>query len=337
VIIELVNLENLFTNLLPRLTATTVKSLIEGNRASLAKAITLAESQKNDDLIAFKKLLTEVLPYTGKSIRLGITGAPGVGKSTFIESFGGFLTSLGKRVAVLSIDPSSPISGGSILGDKTRMEKLSKEPLAFIRPSASRSFPGGVAHATRESILLCEAAGFEIVIVETVGVGQSEFSVKDMCDCFLLLMLAGAGDEMQGIKKGIMEMADIVTITKADGDNVKRAQNARAEFQHALHLIRPDENGWSPKVLACSAIDITGIKETWDLVSEFISHQKSTGQFERIRQAQQITWLNEQLNTELRKKLVQQNQFGEKWNKAITQIQSSRWTVFEAVRYLITS
>jgi LAO/AO transport system kinase len=312
-------------------------SLIEGNRASLAKAITLAESQKNDDLIGFQKLLAEVLPHAGKSIRIGITGAPGVGKSTFIESFGGFLTSLGKRVAVLSIDPSSPISGGSILGDKTRMEKLSKDPLAFIRPSASRSFPGGVAHATRESILLCEAAGFEIIIVETVGVGQSEFSVKDMCDCFLLLMLAGAGDELQGIKKGIMEMADIVAITKADGDNVKRAQNARAEFQHALHLIRPDEDGWSPKVVACSAIDNAGIKETWNLISEFISHQKSTGKFERTRQSQQTIWLNEQLNAELRKKLIQQNQFGDKWNKAVAQIQSSQWTVFEAVNFLTTA
>jgi LAO/AO transport system kinase len=311
--------------------------LIEDNRASLAKAITLAESQKNDDRIAFQQLLAELLPNTGRSIRLGITGAPGVGKSTFIESLGGFLTSLGKRVAVLSIDPSSPISSGSILGDKTRMEKLSKDPLAFIRPSASRSFPGGVSHATRESILLCEAAGFEIVIIETVGVGQSEFSVKDMCDCFLLLLLAGAGDELQGIKKGIMEMADIVAITKADGDNVKRAQNARAEFQHALHLIRPDEDGWSPKVVACSAIDNTGIEETWDLVSTFISHQKSTGKFERTRQSQQIIWLNEQLNAELRKKLVQQNQFGEKWNKAVAQIQSSQWTIFEAVNFLTTA
>jgi LAO/AO transport system kinase len=336
VIIELVNLENLFTNLLPNLAATLATSLIEGNRASLAKAITLAESQKNDDLIAFQKLLAEVLAYTGKSIRLGITGAPGVGKSTFIESFGGFLTSLGKRVAVLSIDPSSPISGGSILGDKTRMEKLSKDPLAFIRPSASRSFPGGVAHATRESILLCEAAGFEVIIVETVGVGQSEFSVKDMCDCFLLLMLAGAGDELQGIKKGIMEMADIVAITKADGDNMKRAQNARAEFQHALHLIRPAEDGWSPKIVACSAIDNTGIQETWNLVSEFISHQISTRKFERTRQSQQTIWLNEQLNAELRKKLIRQNQFGEKWNLAVAKIQSSQWTVFEAVNFLTT-
>ena len=311
-------------------------SLIEGNRTALAKAITMAESQKLEDHMSFRWLLNQVLPHTGKSIRLGITGAPGVGKSTFIESLGEFLTEQGKRVAVLSIDPSSPLTKGSILGDKTRMEKLSKNPMAFIRPSASRNLPGGVAHATRESILLCEAAGFEIVIIETVGVGQSEFSVKDMCDCFLLLMLAGAGDELQGIKKGIMEMADIITITKADGDNIKQAQLAQSEYQHALHLIRAANGDWSPKVVATSAVENTGIKEIWNLITEFVSHQKSTGAFPRTRQVQQTIWLNEQLNIELRKKIIQQNQFGEKWNKAVAQIQSNQWTVFEAVGFLTT-
>jgi LAO/AO transport system kinase len=318
------------------LSAPLTTSLIEGNRTTLAKAITLAESQKLEDLLYFRGLLNEVLPHTGKSIRLGITGAPGVGKSTFIDSFGGFLTELGKRVAVLSVDPSSPFTKGSILGDKTRMEKLSKNPLAFIRPSASRNFPGGVAHATRESILLCEAAGFDIVIIETVGVGQSEFSVKDMCDCFLLLMLAGAGDELQGIKKGIMEMADIITITKADGDNIKQAQLAQSEYQHALHLIRAAKGDWSPKVVASSAVENTGINEIWNLITEFVNHQKSTGAFARTRQVQQTIWLNEQLNVELRKKLIQQNQFGEKWDKAVSQIQSNQWTVFDAVFFLTT-
>ena len=313
---------------------TLANQLLEGNRTALAKAITLAESQKAEDQHTFQQLLTTLLPRASKSIRLGITGAPGVGKSTFIEAFGGFLTSQGKRVAVLSIDPSSPVSGGSILGDKTRMEKLSKDPLAFIRPSASRSFPGGVAHATRESILLCEAAGYEIIVIETVGVGQSEFSVKDMCDCFLLLMLAGAGDELQGIKKGIMEMADVVAITKADGNNVKAAQVARVEFQHALHLIRTKEDGWSPKVVACSAAENTGINETWTLISEFFSHKKKNGQFEQARHNQQAVWLNEQLNAELRRKLVQQNQFGEKWNDALRHVQQNQWTIFEAVKYL---
>lgn len=311
--------------------------LLAGNRTALAKAITLAESQRQQDQATFQELLREVLPSTGGSIRIGITGAPGVGKSTFIESFGMHLTSLGKRVAVLSIDPTSPISGGSILGDKTRMEKLSKDPMAFIRPSASRSFLGGVASATREAILLCEAAGFEIVIVETVGVGQSEFSVKDMCDCFLLLMLAGAGDELQGIKKGIMEMADIVAITKADGTNQKPAEIARAEFQQALHLLQSGGAGWSAKVVACSALQNTGIDETWRLMLTFIEQQKSNHQFEQKRKAQQAIWLNEQLNTALRKNLAQQNRFGENWNKAVEHVQSGRWTIFEAVNFLITA
>jgi LAO/AO transport system kinase len=316
---------------------TLTTQLIQGNRTVLAKAITLAESQKPEDQHTFQQLLTTLLPSASKSIRLGITGAPGVGKSTFIEAFGVFLTSQGKRVAVLSIDPSSPISGGSILGDKTRMEKLSKDPLAFIRPSASRSFPGGVAHATRESILLCEAAGYEIIIIETVGVGQSEFSVKDMCDCFLLLMLAGAGDELQGIKKGIMEMADIVAITKADGNNVKQAQNARAEFQHALHLMRPVESGWSPTVLACSAVENTGITEIWNSISAFIHHQKKTEQFDQNRKKQQVVWLNEQLNIYLRRKLAQQHVFDERWIKAIDQLSKNQWTVFDAVNFLTTT
>jgi LAO/AO transport system kinase len=311
-------------------------SLLEGNRAALAKAITLAESEKREDQYTFQQLLAEVLPGTGKSIRLGITGAPGVGKSTFIETFGGYLTAQGKRVAVLSIDPSSPVTKGSILGDKTRMEKLSKDPLAFIRPSASRSVQGGVAHATREAILLCEAAGFDIVLVETVGVGQSEFSVKDMCDCFLLLMLAGAGDELQGIKKGIMEMADIIAITKADGTNQKQAQLARAEYQHALHLVRSEESGWSPKVITCSALENAGIAETWTEITSFIEHQKKSSRFEANRERQQGNWLNEQLNATLRQQLTQQNLFGKKWELALKHVQKNEWTVFQAVHSIMT-
>lgn len=309
-------------------------SLIEGNRSALAKAITLAESQKHDDQQAFQELLKEVIPNTGRSIRLGITGAPGVGKSTFIESFGGLLTNQGKRVAVLSIDPSSPLTKGSILGDKTRMENLSKNPLAYIRPSASLNFFGGVAHATRESILLCEAAGFDVVIIETIGVGQSEFSVKDMCDCFLLLMLAGAGDELQGIKKGIMEMADIIAITKADGNNKKQAELARAEYQHALHLVRSHED-WSPKVVTSSALENIGIAETWTEITQFIELQKKTNQFEIVRKQQQAIWLNDQLNKTLRQQLFNQNLFGEQWKQALEYVELNRWTVFQAVNYIM--
>lgn len=311
------------------------QSLLEGNRSALARAITLAESEKPEDQRTFQGLLKEVLPHTGGSTRLAITGAPGVGKSTFIEAFGGFLTTQGKRVAVLSIDPSSPVTKGSILGDKTRMEKLSKDPQAFIRPSASRSVHGGVAYATRESILLCEAAGFDIVLIETVGVGQSEFSVKDMCDCFLLLMLSGAGDELQGIKKGIMEMADVIAITKTDGTNQRQAELARAEYQHALHLVRSEDSGWSTKVLTCSAVNQTGISEIWDTVSLFLKHQKKSNQFEANRAQQKSKWFNEQLNATLRQQLTQQTRFGKKFIEALAHVNENRWTVFEAVGYVI--
>ena len=315
--------------------ASLATQLMEGKRTALAKAITLAESLKQDDQQSSWLLLQEVLPHTGKSIRVGVTGAPGVGKSTFIESFGEFLATQGKRVAVLSIDPSSPLTKGSILGDKTRMEKLSKNPMAFIRPSASNSFIGGVAHATRESILFCEAAGFDVIIIETVGVGQSEFSVKDICDCFLLLMLAGAGDELQGIKKGIMEMADVIAITKADGENRKHAQLAQAEYQHALHLVRSNE-GWPPQVVPCSALEHIGITDMWTEITQFVEHQKKTNQFEAVRRQQQAIWLNEQLNHRLRQQLINQNFFGERWNNALEKVQHNQWTVDQAVAYIMT-
>jgi LAO/AO transport system kinase len=311
-----------------------ISKLREGDRNALAKSITLAESQKPEDQEMIHGILKEILPATGRSIRVGITGPPGVGKSTFIEGLGCELTEQGKTIAVLTIDPSSPITKGSILGDKTRMEKLSKDPKAFIRPSASRSFPGGVAHATREAILLCEAAGYEIIIVETVGVGQSEVLVKDMTDCFLLLMQAGAGDELQGIKKGIMEMADLVAITKADGENLKLAQHACAEYQHALHIIRPDDKGWSPKVITCSALQKQGLDECWDLILKFIGHSRSTGLFESTRNKQKIAWLNDQLNLNWRQRLTQSHSFGEKWNEAVGKMERNEWTVYEAEAYL---
>jgi LAO/AO transport system kinase len=242
-----------------------VKQLLLGNRVALGRAITLIESKKLSDQKLADKLLEKILPHTGNSLRIGITGAPGVGKSTFIETFGKQLTSLGKKVAVLAVDPSSAKTKGSILGDRTRMEELSKDERAFIRPTSSGNFLGGVADKTRETILLCETAGYEIIIVETVGVGQSETAVRNMVDFFLLLQLAGAGDELQGIKKGIMEMADAIVITKADGENEKKAKQAQIEFQHALHLFQPT-SFWNPKVLTSSAIEKKGIDEVWKVI-----------------------------------------------------------------------
>jgi LAO/AO transport system kinase len=247
------------------------KGIISGDRVILAKAISLAESSLTEDQQQTAELLAH-LTHKNTAIRIGITGVPGVGKSTFIEAFGKYVTSLNKKIAVLTIDPSSQLTKGSILGDKTRMDELSKNPLAFIRPSASGNTLGGTTGRTRECILLCEAAGYEVIVVETVGVGQSETGVKNLVDFFLLLMLAGAGDELQGIKKGIMEMADALVITKADGDNVKRAKEAQADYQHALHLFSDAASGWKPKVLTSSALENKGIKEVWDTILNFKDH-----------------------------------------------------------------
>lgn len=268
------------------------KGILAGDRIILAKAITLIESDLPDDQALSLKLMDELLPFTGNALRIGITGAPGAGKSTFIEAFGNHLTHEGKKIAVLTVDPSSQATKGSILGDKTRMEELSKNPQAFIRPTASSSVLGGVAGRTREAMLLCEAAGFRIIIIETVGVGQSEIAVKNMVDFFLLLMLAGAGDELQGIKKGIMEMADAVVVTKADGDNLKHATEAQAAYQHALHL-RPDNPVWRPQVLTCSAIHKTGIAEIWEMIMSFKEKTSVAGVFQDTRYKQNISWFNE--------------------------------------------
>jgi LAO/AO transport system kinase len=312
----------------------TISKLRNGDRNTLARLITLAESSRLEHQQTIHEVLAKILPFTGGSVRLGITGAPGVGKSTFIEGFGTYLTSNNHKVAVLSVDPSSPVSKGSILGDKTRMEKLSKDPSAFIRPTASQSFQGGVAHATRESILLCEAAGFDVVIVETVGVGQSEFSVKDMTDCFVLLMLAGAGDELQGIKKGIMEMADLILITKADGDNLKKAGQAQAEFQHALNLIMKGGN-WIPTVIATSALEETGLVESWNLIQKFIEGMKADGSFQSVRKKQLITWMNDHLTAQLKKQILDQDAYGLKWIAATERVEKNEWTIFKAVDYLL--
>ena len=283
------------------------EGIVGGDRIVLSRAITLVESNRSHDRTNAEKLVEKILPQTGNSIRIGITGAPGVGKSTFIEAFGKYITSLGTKLAVLTIDPSSQKTKGSILADKTRMDELSKDPLAFIRPSAAGNAQGGVASATRESILLCEAAGYEVIVVETVGVGQSEVAVRGMVDFFLLLMLAGAGDELQGIKKGIMEMADGIVITKADGDNINKAKQAQANFQHALHLFQPPESGWLPRVLTASALAKSGIKEVWQMIELFRVHATHNGFFETQRRRQQIEWFHAALDALVKEKILNQS------------------------------
>ncbi len=277
-----------------------VEGILAGNRTILSQAITLVESALPEHHSIAQQVIEQCLPHTGKSIRIGITGVPGVGKSTFIESLGVQITGQGHKLAVLAIDPSSERSKGSILGDKTRMEQLSSDANAFIRPSPSAGSLGGVARKTRESVVLCEAAGFDVVFIETVGVGQSETAVHSMVDCFLLLMLAGAGDELQGIKRGIMEMADILAITKADGANMQKAQMARAEYAGALHLFPPTESGWEPQVLTCSAVEKTGIFDLWSTILDYITLTKKNGYFAGKRQQQAKYWMFESVNEALK-------------------------------------
>lgn len=259
-----------------------------GNRRAIAKAITLIESSRADHQDQAEKLLSELLPHTGKTIRLGMTGIPGVGKSTFIESFGKMLTAKGLRVAVLAVDPSSQISGGSILGDKTRMEQLARDDMAFIRPTPSKGTLGGTARYTREAMMVLEAAGYDVIIVETVGVGQSEVAVADLVDMFLLLLSPGGGDELQGIKRGIMEIADLVIVNKADGDFINEAKIAASNCKNALHLMRPKSPDWSVEVLECSALNSTGLEEVWQNIQSFKDKMVKNGTFETRRAEQNI-------------------------------------------------
>ncbi len=268
-----------------------IDGIQSGNRVILSRAITLIESQLPQDKALAQDLLEQLLPHTGQSIRIGITGVPGVGKSTFIEVFGKNITAQNKKIAVLAIDPTSQVTKGSIMGDKTRMEELAHDPLAYIRPSPAGNTLGGVANKTREAILLCEAAGYEIIIVETVGVGQSETVVKEMVDFFLLLMLAGAGDELQGIKRGIIEMADAIAITKSDGDNLQSSKNARLEYLNALHLYPASHNNWQTPVLTCSALNNTGITEIWETIQTYVQKMQLSGLWEQNRQKQNMEWL----------------------------------------------
>lgn len=274
--------------------------VLSHDRLMLARTITLIESILPSHQELVRTVINQLLPHTGKAIRLGITGVPGAGKSTFIESFGTMLTEIGLNVAVLAIDPSSSRSGGSILGDKTRMEKLAVNPKAFIRPSPSSGTLGGVGRKTRETMLACEAAGYDVIIIETVGVGQSETTVASMVDFFLVLMIAGAGDELQGIKKGVLEVADAIVINKADGDNVSRAKLARTEYETALHMLMPNSPNWSPPVLTCSALMSTGIAEIWSMINDHRSTFSASGELASKRKAQAIDWLHFLLNEGLR-------------------------------------
>lgn len=278
-----------------------IEGILEGNITLLSRAVTLIESTLTKDREEAQKIIEACLPYSGKSMRIGITGVPGSGKSTSIDTFGMHLIKQGHKLAVLAIDPSSEVSKGSILGDKTRMEQLSREKNAFIRPSPAGDSLGGVARKTRETIILCEAAGFDTIFVETVGVGQSETVVHSMVDFFLLIQLAGTGDELQGIKRGIMEMADGIIINKADGDNVEKAQLAASHYRNALHLFPPTESGWEPKVLTYSGYYGIGIKEIFDMIDQYRLQAIHTGYFEKKRKEQTKWWLQEAINEALRR------------------------------------
>lgn len=277
-----------------------ISGILAGNMASLSRAITLVESTSISHLAKANTIINACLPHAKKSVRIGITGVPGVGKSTFIEAFGTYLTGLGKKVAVLAVDPSSTISHGSILGDKTRMEELVKDKNAYIRPSASGATLGGVARKTRETITLCEACGFDTIIIETVGVGQSETAVHSMVDFFLLLKISGAGDELQGIKRGIMEMADAIVINKADGDNIKKASLAKVEFNRALHLFPAKTSGWIPKVMTCSSITKNGIETVWETISKYLELTTENNYLEAKRQEQNQYWMMETIEEQLK-------------------------------------
>lgn len=277
-----------------------VDGILAGNITILSQAVTLVESNLLEHQEIAQQIIERCLPYSGKSIRIGITGVPGAGKSTSIDTFGMHLCKQGRKLAVLAIDPSSERSGGSILGDKTRMEQLSHEPNAFIRPSPSAGSLGGVARKTRETIILCEAAGFDTVFVETVGVGQSETAVHSMVDFFLLIQLSGTGDELQGIKRGIMEMADAIVINKADGDNVPKANLAASHFRNALQLFPPTDSGWKPPVLTYSGFYGLGIKEIWDMIDEYRHFAQDSGYFYEKRQKQAKWWMYESINEALK-------------------------------------
>lgn len=275
------------------------EGIIRGDRTMLARGITLIESNAEHHFHKAQNLLQKLLASTGKAVRIGITGVPGAGKSTFIEAFGTYLCNAGLKVAVLAVDPSSSLSGGSILGDKTRMEQLARNPRAFIRPSPSEGKLGGVHRKTRETMLLCEAYGFDVILIETVGVGQSEVIVRDMVDFFMLVVLTGAGDELQGMKKGIMELADAIVVNKADGDNLTFAKKTKSEYNQILHFLQPATKGWSTKAYTCSSLQGEGIGEIWEVIQNFISVTQQTGVFDERRRAQTKEWMKNMIIDQL--------------------------------------
>lgn len=279
-----------------------VSGILKNDKPLLARAITLVESQADQHVQKAQQLINRLLPYTGRSIRIGITGVPGAGKSTFIEALGSHLCDQGRQVAVLAVDPSSSMTGGSILGDKTRMERLSHHPRGFVRPSPSSGTLGGVTRKTRETILLCEAAGYDVILVETIGVGQSEIVVRSMVDFFALLVLTGAGDDLQGMKKGVMELTDLIVVNKADGSNQVAAAATKAEYNQMLHYIRPATEGWTAKAVTCSALHEQGIAAIWQEIQSFQTLTKQTGVFEKRRQTQLKDWLQAMIKDTLETK-----------------------------------
>lgn len=312
-----------------------INGILNHDKVALSRAITLVESTNSNHLEKATKIINDCLAFANKSIRIGITGVPGVGKSTFIEAFGKHLTAKGKKVAVLAVDPSSTISHGSILGDKTRMEELVVDQNAYIRPSASGETLGGVARKTREAIILCEAAGYDIIIIETVGVGQSETAVHSMVDFFLLLKISGAGDELQGIKRGIMEMADAIVINKADGDNIKKANLAKVAFNRALHLFPAKQSGWSPTVTTCSAITKDGIGAVWDLITTYVENTKLNNYFNLKRNEQNQYWMFETINEQLKNNFYNNTVVAELIEKSKTAVKNSEVSPFTAASELL--
>jgi len=316
--------------------STFLEQILQSNISYLSRAITLIESTNNSDQTKALELLQLCLPHANNSLRIGITGVPGVGKSTFIEALGTYLTQqLNKKVAVLAVDPSSSIHKGSILGDKTRMENLSKNKNAFIRPSPAGNSLGGIAKKTKEAIILCEAAGFEIILIETVGVGQSETLVHNMVDFFLLLKIAGTGDALQGIKRGIMEMADAIVINKADGNNIENSNFAKTEFKKSLHLYPAKNNNWIPEVTTCSALNNTGIENTWKIIEAFFMLTKNNGFFEKNRITQNKNWLLQSVNQQLQDHFYNHKKVKIELEKQLKNMEAQQITPFEASKKLI--
>ena len=312
-----------------------VAGILEGNITILAQAITLIESNNPTHYAQAQEIIERCLPYAGKSVRIGITGVPGAGKSSFIEAVGNMVTSYRHKLAVLAIDPSSERSGGSILGDKTRMESICHNPDIFVRPSPSAGSLGGVARKTRETIVLCEAAGYDVIFIETVGVGQSETAVHSMVDMFMMLQISGAGDELQGIKRGIMEMADMMVITKADGENITKAELAKAQYSGALHLFPLPESGWRPQVYTCSSLEGTGLEEVWQGVESYLQHIEQNGYFMANRNRQNKYWMYETINETLKSSFYNNPEIESKLAEVEQRVLDAKLSSFIAAKELL--